>query len=354
MAAATRALHLADKRRPDAKTIHSPSASTHQQRADPAMTKQLRTALTRYPHTAALMDGDVTPTSVTLDFVALTSIFPAFRKMARGLEYDVSEFGISTAIQAKSLGVGFTPLPIFVTRRFDYDELYFDVRSGISAPADLANKRIALRSYTVTDAVWAKGLLADRFGLDSDQVTFVVTGDEHLAQAELPSNCELLPDADPSELITTGQVAAILGRFDGTDPNIQRLIPDPKRLATEWLEATGFTPVHHTIVVRDELLLAYPELATDLFAAFTAAKAPMLERFAAGGDLIAEDESPTGPLHDFGTTSTAELVRPDPMPYGLASNRLVLEPLLRYCYDQHLIDTPLSPEEVFAPVDKEQ
>ena len=314
------------------------------------MTDRLRTALTRYPHTAPLVDGEVTPLTAALDFVPLTSIFPAFRKMARGLDYDVSEFGISTAIQAKSLGVGFTPLPIFVTRRFDYDDLYYDVRSGISSPGELAGKRIGLRSYTVTDAVWARGLLADKFGLDTDSVTFVVTGDEHLAQAVLPFNCELRPDADLSELITSGDVAAILGRYQGEDPNIKRLVPDVKHCEVEWMSATGFTPVHHTIVVKDELLRARPELAVDLFAAFVTAKAPMLERLAAGADLVAEDESPTGPLHDFGVTDTADLVRPDPMPYGLEINRKVLEPYLRFCYDQHLIDSPMALEEVFAPV----
>lgn len=315
------------------------------------MTAKLRTALTRYPHTAPLVDGEVSPSTVELAFVPLNSIFPAFRKMARDLEYDVSEFGSSTAIQAKALGVGFTPLPIFVTRRFDYDDLYYDIRSGIRAPSDLAGKRIALRSYTVTDAVWARGLLVDSFGLDIDAVEFVVTSDEHLSQAELPTNCVLQPGADLSALLSSGQVAAILGRFDGEDPNVKRLVPDARQFELEWLESKGFTPVHHTIVVKDELLRENPDLARDLYGAFVAAKQPMLDRLASGADLVAEDESPTGPLHDFGVNSTDDLVRPDPMPYGLEANRRVLEVYLRYCYDQHLIPRPLELEDVFAAVD---
>jgi 4,5-dihydroxyphthalate decarboxylase len=314
------------------------------------MAERLRVALTRYPHTAALVDGDVTPEHVELDFVPLTSIFPAFRKMARGIEYDVSEFGISTAIQAKALGVGFTPLPIFVTRRFDYDELFYDVRSGISSPADLAGKRVALRSYTVTDAVWGRGVLNDHFGFDGDAVEFVVTSDEHLEQAVLPPNCVLEPGADLSELLTSGSVAAIFGHYGGDDPNIKQLIPDPRSLEEQWVASNGFVPVHHTIVVRDELLRDDPGLAADLFNAFVRAKAPMLERLAAGADLVAEDDSPTGPLHDFGVYATSELIRPDPVPYGLEVNRKVLEPFVRYCYDQHLIDRPMALEEVFAAV----
>jgi len=314
------------------------------------MTEPLHVALTRYPHTAALVDGLVSPSRVELDFVPLTSIFPAFRKMARGIEYDVSEFGISTAIQAKALGVGFTPLPVFVTRRFDYDELFYDVRSGVSSAADLAGKRVALRSYTVTDAVWARGALSDHFGFDGDSVEFVVTSDEHLEQAVLPPNCVLEPGADLSELLVSGAVAAILGHYSGEDPNIKRLIPEPRTLEEQWVASTGFIPVHHTVVVRDELLRADPGLAGDLFDAFVRAKAPMLERLAAGADLIAEDDSPTGPLHDFGVLATSELIRPDPVPYGLDANHLVLERLLGYCYDQHLIDRAMTPEEVFAPI----
>jgi 4,5-dihydroxyphthalate decarboxylase len=314
------------------------------------MTTRLNVALTRYPHTAPLVDGEVRPSTVALDFVPLTSIFPAFRKMARGLEYDVSEFGISTAIQARALGVGFTPLPIFVTRRFDYDELFYDARSGISSPAELAGKRVALRSYTVTDAVWGRGALSDHFGFNGDSVEYVVTSDEHLEQAQLPSNCVLEPGADLSELLVTGAVAAILGHYAGDDPNIHRLIPEPRTLEQQWIANTGFIPVHHTVVVRDELLREYPDLAGDLFDAFVRAKEPMLERLAEGADLIAEDESPTGPLHDFGVLATSELIHPDPMPYGLDANRQVLEPFVRYCYDQHLIERPMELEEIFAPV----
>jgi 4,5-dihydroxyphthalate decarboxylase len=314
------------------------------------VTTRLNVALTRYPHTAPLVDGTVTPNTAELDFAQLTSIFPAFRKMARGLEYDVSEFGISTAIQAKAFGVGFTPLPIFVTRRFDYDELFYDVRSGVSAPSELAGKRVGLRSYTVTDAVWARGVLSDHFGFDGDSVEYVVTSDEHLEAAHLPSNCVLEPGADLSELLVSGSVAAILGHYGGDDPNIHRLIPNPRTIEEQWIANTGFIPVHHTVVVRDDLLRSIPDLAADLFDAFVRAKAPMLERLADGADLIAEDDSPTGPLHDFGVLATSELIHPDPMPYGLEANHRVLEPFVRYCYDQHLIDRPLELEEIFAPV----
>lgn len=318
--------------------------------ASRTVTTRLNVALTRYPHTAPLVDGTVTPNTAELNFAQLTSIFPAFRKMARGLEYDMSEFGISTAIQAKAFGVGFTPLPVFVTRRFDYDELFYDVRSGISAPSELAGKRVGLRSYTVTDAVWARGVLSDHFGFDGDSVEYVVTSDEHLEAAHLPANCLLEPGADLSELLVSGSVAAILGHYGGDDPNIHRLIPDPRTIEEQWIANTGFIPVHHTVVVRDDLLRSIPDLAADLFDAFVRAKAPMLERLADGADLIAEDDSPTGPLHDFGVLATSELIHPDPMPYGLEANHRVLEPFVRYCYDQHLIDRPLELEEIFAPV----
>jgi len=312
----------------------------------------LHTALTRYPHTAALVDGEVRPQSVELEFAALTSIFPAFRAMARRREYDMSEFGISTAIQAKALGVGFTPLPVFVTRRYDYEAIFTYEGSGVEEPKDLEGNKVGLRSYTVTDALWSRGMLADRFGLDTDAVTWVVTADEHLEQAVLPPNAVLQPGADLVELLRSGEIVAMLGGHDGSDPRVRPLVPDTAALERRWIEEHHFVPVHHTVVVRDELLAADPDLATDLYRAFVGAKAPFLARLAAGEDIVGGDASPTGPLHDYGVTATENLVRPDPVPYGLAANRGVLEAMARYCYDQRLIDAPMELEAIFAAVEE--
>jgi 4,5-dihydroxyphthalate decarboxylase len=312
----------------------------------------LRTALTRYLHTAPLVDGEVKPASVDLEFAELPgTIIGAFRLMARDLAYDVSELGISTAIGAKEWGVPFTPLPIFVTRRFDYEWMYANEKTGVNEPKDLEGKRVALRSYTVTDALWSRGLLSDVYGVDLDSITWVVTGDEHIGQTKLPPNCELLPGADLAELLESGEVAGILAGYRGNAPQVRPMIADREEAERDWVKAMGAVPVHHTIVVQDEHLAANPGLAADLFDAFTRAKQPLLDRIAAGEDVLGDPAAGESVPHDFGVHRSADLIHPDPMPYGLEANRPGLEAYLRYAYEQHIISRPMAPEELFAPVD---
>ena len=50
-----------------------------------------KTALVTYPHTQALKDGAVSPRTFTFDFEDVPVIIKAFRRMVRGLEFDISE-----------------------------------------------------------------------------------------------------------------------------------------------------------------------------------------------------------------------------------------------------------------------
>jgi 4,5-dihydroxyphthalate decarboxylase len=52
---------------------------------------RLKTAIATRGHTAALKDGGVAIDGATLDFVEVTPIIAAFRRMVRHLEFDVCE-----------------------------------------------------------------------------------------------------------------------------------------------------------------------------------------------------------------------------------------------------------------------
>lgn len=314
---------------------------------------RLKIALSRYPHTAALVDGEVAPEGVELDWVDITgNTNPNFRKMARNLEYDISELGISTAYSAKEVGLPITPLPVFVTRRFDHEAMYYNADLGIETPKDLEGRKVGVRSYTVTDVIWSRGTLADVYGVDSDAITWVVTGEEHIANVPLPVNCEFKPGGNLEEMLESGEIAAIINPYRGSAPQVRPLIADHKATEHVWLEKMGTISMHHTIVVRDSVLAEHPGLARDLVATFARAKQPMLDRLAKGEapDGLA-DASLTGGWHVFGVDSADELVLPDPMPYGFEANRAVLEVFTRYAYDQHLISRPMALEEIFAPFD---
>ena len=102
---------------------------------------------------------------------------------------------------------------------------------------------------------------------------------------------------------------------------------------------TGLYPINHTVVVKDALLQADPTLAPRLFNAFKEAKAVFLQQLSSGAELSGEDQV---------LAQRRSLVGDDPLPYGLAPNRKVLEAVIQFAQDQKILSRPVSPEEVFA------
>ena len=44
------------------------------------------------------------------------------------------------------------------------------------------------RGYTVTTGVWARGILQHQYGVDLNRITWVLSGDEHVAEWKPPPN----------------------------------------------------------------------------------------------------------------------------------------------------------------------
>jgi 4,5-dihydroxyphthalate decarboxylase len=304
--------------------------------------RTLKTALATYPHTAALKDGTVKPAGVELDVVEVSPIIAAFRRMVRGLEFDVCEMAVTTYLAAKEYGKPFTAIPVFVVRGFHHEALSYNTTSGIRAPKDLEGKRVGVRAYTVTTGVWARGILTSEYGVDPDKVTWVVVDEEHVQEYPLPANVEHAPaGAQIGAMLASGELDAAIGAGAVDSPHVAPLIPDADAAAAASYRRTGVYPVNHTVVVKDTLLQADPGLARTLYDAFTAAKQPVLQRLQAGAPLTKDEAALAG---------RRALVGDDPLPYGLAPNRPALQALAQYVYDQHIISRRLDPEALFAPV----
>ena len=147
-----------------------------------APTLTLKTAIGGYGHHAALKDGSIAPQGVTLDHVEITPIINAFRRMCRGLEFDISEMAITTYLTAKQYGLPFTAIPVFPVRAFHHGAAMGNTAQGVSAPKDLEGKKAGVRAYTVTTGVWSRGILASEYGLDLNKVTWVLADEEHVEQ----------------------------------------------------------------------------------------------------------------------------------------------------------------------------
>ena len=304
----------------------------------------LKTAIGSYPHTAALKDGTVKPAGAALDFVEVSPIIGAFRRMVRGLEFDVCEMAVTTYLAAREHGKPFTAIPIFVVRGFHHEALACNTAAGIRSPKDLEGKRVGVRAYTVTTGVWARGILASEYGVDLDKVTWVIFDEEHVQEYRPPANVEQAPaGAKIGTMLADGELAAAIGAGEVDSPNVAPLIPDSQAAAAAWYRRTGIYPINHTVVIKDALLQADPSVAPRVYQAFVAAKEQFMQRLRAGEPLAGAEAA---------LARRRDLVGDDPLPYGLAANREVLQALAEFAYDQHIVAHKTDPASLFLDVER--
>ncbi len=262
---------------------------------------------------AALKDGTVKPRSFAFDFEEIPVLVDGFRRMVRGNEFDVCEMAITTYICAKAHGKPMTAVPIFLVRAFHHGAILVNTKAGIAKPKDLEGRKVGVnRGYTVTTGVWARSILQDEHSVDLSKITWVLSGDEHVTEYRAPAN--VVPIA---------------------------LIPDALEAGLAALRKRGHYPINHTVVIKDELIAKHPDLAADVFNAFAESKRRYLERLKAG-----KIEKPTEA--DAVHKRVMEITG-DPLPYGIAPNRKVLENLVQHALTQGIITKPVTVEELFAP-----
>jgi 4,5-dihydroxyphthalate decarboxylase len=307
------------------------------------MPHPLKTALQTLGHTRALKDGTIRPQGYEFEFEEVPAIIQAFRRMVRGLEFDVSEMALTTYVAARAHHKRFTALPIFLVRAFHHGAIVYNTRLGIGRPKDLEGRKVGVnRGYTVTTGVWARSILQHEHDVDLNKITWVPSGDEHVAELQLPSNVVALEKGKTLEAaVAAGELAAAIG-VQVEHPAVAPLFPDAERAGFESLARSGHYPINHVLVVKDAVLEAHPHLATRLFEAFAAAKQPYLESLR--NDAIA---APT--KADRMYRRVLEITGADPLPYGIAPNRPMLEALVRYAKEQGIISRPVAVEELFAP-----
>jgi 4,5-dihydroxyphthalate decarboxylase len=301
---------------------------------------RLKTAIATYGHTAALKDGSVKPEGAELEIVEVSPIVGAFRRMVRGLEFDVSEMAITTYLAAREYGKRFTAIPVFPVRAFHHAPIAVNIRSGVGEPKDLEGKQVGVRAYTVTTGVWARGILATEYGVDLDKVQWVVFDEEHVQEYRPPSNVEnASPGSNIGKMLAEGELAAAIGAGQVDSPDVKPLIPDAQAAQSAWYRKTGIYPINHMVVIKDSLLEQDASLASRVSRAFDQAKQVFLRRLDSGEPLAGEDEA---------LAKRRALVGEDPIPYGIENNRPALDAIIRFAHDQHILSKRVAAEEIFT------
>lgn len=273
----------------------------------------MKTLLGDYPVTAALKRGEIGSARVRLEFADIRPVSAGFKRVVRGLEFDVAELAITTFLMALAAGKPYRLLPAVVVGRLQHSLLVHDASRGPLAPADLPGRRVGVRSYSVTTGMWLRGILAEDHGVDCDRITWVTFEEAHVAEFRDPPNVErAAAGKEITAMLLAGEIdAAIVGDGRPAEPRIRPLIADADGAARAWRARTGAIQINHVVAVKDSV--------ADADAAEVAR-------------MLAESIRVAG--------------SPDMNPYGIEANRRNLEVAIDHVHRQRLIPRRYRVEEL--------
>jgi 4,5-dihydroxyphthalate decarboxylase len=312
-----------------------------------------------YDRTEALRTGEVPIEGIDLNYLSIEAPREIFDRMVGGLEFDVSELSCSEFISMTAAGkCPFVALPVFPSRTFRHGFIYINKNSGVSAPKDLEGKRIGVPLYTQTAAIWIRGHLMHRYGVNLDSLRWVqgavektgTHGKPHALAPLKPVNIEQNKSGHSlGELLVKGEIDALIGSRQpdelGRSANIARLFPDYRSVEREFYIQTKIFPVMHLVAIRRDVYEKNRWIANSLYKAFLDAKKYALVRMRFSGS-----QCYMLPWQRADVDEIDEIFGGDPWPYGVEANRPTLAALVQYMAEQNFIAQPMPIEELFVPL----
>jgi len=304
-----------------------------------------------YDRTQALRDGTIRPDGIELNYLTLQ---PAeiFWRMLQFKDFDASELSLSNYATLVSEGnAPFIAIPAFPSRVFRHGYFFINTGKGIKSGADLKGKRGGVPEYSMTAAVYMRGLMQHEFGVKPSDVEWVQGRADRLG-LKLPSDVKLTQapaGTELGDLLERGEIDFLITAnsplsFRRGAGNVQRLFPNYAEMEKDYYRRTKIYPIMHTVVIRRDIYDRDPWVAASLYKALCESKERCYRLLVEGGTpkasfawlqpLIEEEQA---------------IIGLDWFPYGIAQNRPSIDALLQYSHEQGLSARRLKLEELFAP-----
>ncbi len=304
-----------------------------------------------YDRTQALRDGTIRPEGIELNYVTLQ---PAeiFWRMLQFKEFDVSEMSLSNFTTLVSSGAApFVAIPVFPSRVFRHGYFFINTTKGIEKPSDLKGKRGGVPEYSMTAAVYMRGLLEHDYGVKPSDIGWVQGRADRLGH-RLPPEVRLTQapaGAELGDMLERGEIDVLMTAnnplsFRRGAAKVRRLFPNYRELEQDYYRRTKIYPIMHTVVIRRDIYERDPWVALSLYKAFCRAKDYAFH-------LLLETGSPKASFAWLQPMIEEEqaIIGRDWYPYGIEQNRPTIEALLQYAHEQGLTERRIRIEELFAP-----
>jgi 4,5-dihydroxyphthalate decarboxylase len=304
-----------------------------------------------YDRTQALRDGTIRAEGIDLTYVALQ---PAeiFWRMLQFREFDVSEMSLSNYTTLVDGGEApFVAIPVFPSRVFRHGYFFINTDKGIKTPADLKGKRGGVPEYSMTAAVYMRGLMEHDYGVKPRDVAWVQGRADRLGH-RLPADVKLTQapaGAELGDMLERGEIDFMMTAnnplsFRRGAPNVRRLFPNYREVEQDYYRRTKIYPIMHTVVIRRDIYERDPWVALSLYKALCRAKDYSYR-------LLEDAGSPKASLAWLQPLLEDEqaIIGKDWYPYGIEQNRPSIEALLQYSNEQGLSRRRIKIEDLFAP-----
>ena len=286
-----------------------------------------------------------TRNGIEIDY-KIRPLLEVFEKMLAEQAYGACEFSLSNYIMLKDRGADWLEaIPVFPYRAFRHSTLYVRKDSPLTEPADLRGKRIGVPDYSMTAAVWTRGILGEQYGVHWSEMSWTASGRQRFSVLE-GVNIEFV-QYDLEEALIANRLDALLtpDLRDESRPlgerQLRPLIADAQAAEEAYFNSTGIYPINHVIVIRKDALERLPGLPRALFEAYASCKAAAYKR-RLGTSMI-----------PWGKRYWARIFaqfQGNPLPYGLTElNRKVVGRVASFLHDQKLIAKAPDVDSLFIP-----
>jgi len=261
-----------------------------------------------------------------------------------GQDFDVAEYSLANHIMLRAAGdLRFAAIPVFPIRAFRNASVFVGRNSPLTEPAELVGKRVGVSEFAMTAAVWARGHLHDRFGLDWRDIDWV-TGPNPRFPAPEGVRC-VQTERNLEDMVAEGALDALIaGRpKDLQKPSSERrlryLVSDAEAIEREYFETTGLFPIMHLVVFHPRVM-ADPAVPRRVFDAYVRTKRTAIARRLGATYL---------PFAERAWERYCADGR-DPFQYGLTDlNRRTIAVMSRYLREQGFIASEPDIDSLFVP-----
>jgi 4,5-dihydroxyphthalate decarboxylase len=329
---------------------------------------KLSFAMTPYDRMLPLINGEVKPDGITLEYMGMPGGVPrVFYEQMKFQRYDISEMSMSSHLRMRSIHWPYLMLPVFHNRNFSYSSINIRKSSGIRQdhPEDLKGKRVGIGDYQQTLGLWTRGILQSEWGIKPEDMVWYQERGQHFSHTgasleaglKLPASVQLnFAKTDFNTLYRDHLLDATCGLGTGTglglglldrnragqaeNPDVVTLFSNPVQEAVRFFKKTRVYPPHHTTAIRENIVKENPWVVISLMEAFEESKKIAIQRLR---------QSPPA-LMVFGSHYLQEIdaiFGPDPFVYGIQANAKAFDMVQHFSVQQGLTERKQPWDEIF-------